>query len=149
VAEQLGFEVLSDRGVELDGVMYHSAMLDFGPASVDGWLSDIAAAELGIHHCQVLLDVEARELVLEEGRVALTPLEFGVMQYLVGRQGKAVSRSELLRDVWGTCYEGGSNVVDAVVRSVRRKLGRQAARIETVTGVGYRLRPRQGGELGF
>lgn len=72
VAERLGFEVLSDRGVELDGVMYHSAMLDFGPASVDGWLSDIAAAELGIHHAQELLDVGARELVLEEGRVALT-----------------------------------------------------------------------------
>ncbi len=62
------------------------------------------------------------------------------------RQGKAVSRSELLQEVWETRYEGGSNVVDAVVRSVRRKLGSQASRLETVTGVGYRLRPHQGGE---
>ncbi|MBS9402625.1 winged helix-turn-helix domain-containing protein [Halomonas sp. TRM85114] len=142
VAERLGFEVLSDREVDLNGVTYHSVVLDFGPASVDGWLSDIAAAELGIHHGQELLDVEARELVLEEDRVALTPLEFGVTRYLAARQGKAVSRSELLHNVWGTRYEGGSNVVDAVVHSLRGKLGSQASRIETVTGVGYRLRPR-------
>ncbi|WP_227842058.1 winged helix-turn-helix domain-containing protein [Vreelandella zhuhanensis] len=53
---------------------------------------------------------------------------------------KAVSRSELLQHVWGTSYQGGSNVVDAVERTLRRKLGSQAARIETLTGVGYRLR---------
>ena len=127
--------------VVLDGRRYHSAVLDFGPASVDGWLADLAAAELGVRRGNELLDPDARELVLETGRVALTPLEFGVMRYLNAREGKAVSRSELLRDVWGTRYEGGSNVVDAVVRTLRKKLGDQAARVETVSGVGYRLRP--------
>ncbi|MBL3556493.1 MULTISPECIES: winged helix-turn-helix domain-containing protein [Marinobacter] len=140
VARRLGFEVLADRAVVMDGRVYHSAVLDFGPASVDGWLADLAAAELGVEREHGLLDVDARELVLDERRVALTPLEFGVMRYLVARRGKAVSRSELLRDVWGTSYEGGSNVVDAVVRTLRRKLGAHASRIETVTGVGYRLR---------
>lgn len=140
VARRLGFEVLTERDVELDGSRYHSAMLDFGPASVDGWLADVAAAELGIRRGPELLDMEARELVLAEGRVALTPLEFGVMHHLVAQQGKAVSRTALLRDVWGTTYEGGSNVVDAVMRTLRRKLGYQATRVETVTGVGYRLK---------
>ena len=141
VARRLGFEVLEDHTVVLDGRRYHSAVLDFGPASVDGWLADLAAAELGVRRGNELLDPDARELVLETGRVALTPLEFGVMRYLNAREGKAVSRSELLRDVWGTRYEGGSNVVDAVVRTLRKKLGDQAARVETVSGVGYRLRP--------
>ncbi|MEP1213623.1 MAG: winged helix-turn-helix domain-containing protein [Marinobacter sp.] len=140
VARRLGFEVLADRMVVLDGHQYHTAVLDFGPASVDGWLADLAAAELGVEQEAGLLDVDARELMLNEGRVPLTPLEFGVMRYLEARQGKVVSRSELLRDVWGTRYEGGSNVVDAVVRTLRRKLGGQADRVETVTGVGYRLR---------
>ncbi|MDX1556330.1 MAG: winged helix-turn-helix domain-containing protein, partial [Xanthomonadales bacterium] len=139
VARRLGFEVLADR-VVVDGRVYHSAVLDFGPASVDGWLAGLAAAELGVGQEQGVLDVDARELVLDEGRVALTPLEFGVMRYLTARSGKAVSRSELLRDVWGTRYEGGSNVVDAVVRTLRRKLGVHANCIETVTGVGYRWR---------
>ena len=140
VAQRLGFEVLAGCEVELDDLCYPSAVLDFGPGSVDGWLAELAAAELGIKCVPALLDVEARQLVLVEGRVALTPLEFGVMRYLVEHQGKAVSRRELLQHVWGTRYQGGSNVVDAVVRTLRRKLGSQSARVETLTGVGYRLR---------
>ncbi|MFJ5539469.1 winged helix-turn-helix domain-containing protein [Vreelandella titanicae] len=140
VAQRLGFEVLGGWEVELDGFCYPSAVLDFGPASVDGWLAELAAAELGIKRDPALLDVEARQLMLAEGSVALTPLEFGVMRYLVEHQGKAVSRRELLQHVWGTRYQGGSNVVDAIVRTLRRKLGSQSARIETLTGVGYRLR---------
>jgi hypothetical protein len=85
VAQRLGFEVLTGYEVELEGTVYHSAMLDFGPASVDGWLADLAAAELGVQRDPELLDVEARELVLEDRRVGLTRLEFGVMHYLAAR----------------------------------------------------------------
>ncbi|WP_404366863.1 winged helix-turn-helix domain-containing protein [Marinobacter sp.] len=140
VAQRLGLEILAGREVELDGVTYPSAVLDFGPNSVDGWLADLAAAELGVKRPPGILDMESRELMLAEGPVALTPLEFGVMRRLVERQGRIVSRTELLRDVWGTSYQGGSNVVDAVMRTLRRKLGPESIRIETVTGVGYRLR---------
>lgn len=140
VAGRLGFEGLTEPAATLDDRPYPSAVLDFGPGSVDGWLAGLAAAELGVHGPSRLLDLEARELVLEKGRVSLTPLEFGVMRHLLERRDKAVSRSELLRDVWGTRYEGGSNVVDAVVRGLRRKLGKQTTSIETITGVGYRLR---------
>lgn len=49
-------------------------------------------------------------------------------------------RADLLRKVWGTSYDGGSNTVDVVIRSLRRKLGAIADRIETVRGVGYRLK---------
>ncbi|MFQ5525229.1 MAG: protein kinase [Thermoanaerobaculia bacterium] len=48
VATELGFVPLSDRDVELSGTVFRSAMLDFGSQSVDGWLADLAAAELGI-----------------------------------------------------------------------------------------------------
>jgi hypothetical protein len=47
-ATQLGFKPFADLGVELDGSFYHTAMLDFGPASVDGWLAWLAADELGL-----------------------------------------------------------------------------------------------------
>ena len=73
-------------------------------------------------------------------RVALTPLEFGLFSHLRQCEGKAVSRQELLQEVLGTDYAGGSNVVDAVVRSLRRKLGGAASVVETVRGSGYRLR---------
>lgn len=143
VATTLGFRVLEQCEVELDGHTYHSAVLDFGPASVDGWLSDLAAAELGIPRAESELDDQAHELLLDGQRIALTPLESGVMQHLLACQGRAITRSELLREVWGTSYEGGSNVVDTVVRGLRQKLGLSSGRIETVRGVGYRLRDRE------
>ena len=71
----------------------------------------------------------------------LTPLEFGVLRHLSGRVGRTVSRQELVRDVWGTTFTGGSNVVDVVVRSLRGKLGDGAPCIQTVRGSGYRLAP--------
>jgi hypothetical protein len=118
---------------------YTCVWLDFGPDSVDGWLARLAAVELGIQP-EELLDAENRELVLDDRRVPLTPLEFGVLQHLLGCKGKAVSRATLIADVWGHTYVGGSNVVDVIVRSLRRKLGPKASAIETVRGVGYRLR---------
>jgi hypothetical protein len=88
----------------------------------------------------VALDVDAHELVVDGQPIGLTQLEFGVMQYLVEREGKAVGRGDLLEDVWGYSYDGGSNVVDVVVRALRKKLGVRAATIETVTKIGYRFR---------
>ena len=84
--------------------------------------------------------MDARELVLDGQRVPLTQLEFGVMRYLLDHQGKAASRIALESEVWGDDYHGGSNVLDVVVRSLRKKLIGQAAMIETVHGTGYRLR---------
>jgi DNA-binding response OmpR family regulator len=63
-----------------------------------------------------------------------------VLSTLAAHPAAPVSRADLIRDVWGTRYEGGSNTVDVVIRSLRRKLGTVADRIETVRGVGYRLR---------
>jgi hypothetical protein len=140
-AQNLGFRVLSEAGVQAGGDCYHSAMLDFGPSSVDGWLARLVAAELGVEE-DGLLDCAARELVLDGRRAGLTRLEFGVMEYLQGRVGEAVPRSSLLANVWEQSYDGGGNVVDVVIRGLRKKLGDKASLIETVHGVGYRLRAR-------
>ena len=72
--------------------------------------------------------------------VGLTRLEFGVMEFLYQRAGEAVPRSSLLANVWEQSFEGGGNVVDVVIRALRKKLGDRASLIETVHGVGYRLR---------
>ncbi|GAA0625042.1 winged helix-turn-helix domain-containing protein [Halomonas beimenensis] len=140
VASTLGFRHLSTHDVRLDGRAHATAVLDFGAGSVDGWLARLAAAELGLGTGEPL-DRQARELALADGqRLPLTPLEFGLFGYLVDREGEAVSRERLLREVWHSDYTGWSNKVDAVVAGLRRKLGPQAGCIETVTGVGYRYR---------
>jgi hypothetical protein len=142
VAQGLGFQVLPGRTVQTDGDSYSTAMLDFGPSSVDGWLARLVAAELGVEDGG-LLDCAARELALNGRRVGLTKLEFGVMEYLHRHAGQAVPRIALLEKVWEQNYDGGSNVVDVVIRALRKKLGDRASVIETVQGVGYRLRREQ------
>jgi DNA-binding winged helix-turn-helix (wHTH) protein len=133
----LGFVALPDA-VQMDGVSYHTIQLDFGPSSVDGWLTKLAARELLITEDSILDPVE-RQLVVGGRRVDLTRLEFELFNYLYQQRGKVVDRSDLLRDVWGYSHVG-SNVIDTVVRSLRKKLGDQASMIETVRGRGYRLR---------
>lgn len=140
VVEKLGFRPIAESGMDVGGVEYTSVVLDFGPGSVDGWLAGLVGAELGIGE-EPSPDAAARELTVHGERVALTPLEFGLFNHLRQCEGKAVSRGDLLREVWGTEFTGGSNVVDAVVRSLRRKLGTAAPAIETVRGSGYRLAP--------
>ena len=137
--ERVGFHELTDALVSLDGHPYRSVLLDFGPGSVDGWLAGLVANELAAADA-LLLDAGAREVIVDGQRRPLTPLEFDLLCYLMEREGQAVSRSALLDDVWHDTYQGGSNVVDVVVRSLRQKLGRRAATIETVTRVGYRFR---------
>jgi hypothetical protein len=138
VVEKLGFRPLPGGAAMLDGVEYTSVVLDFGSGSVDGWLARLVAAELGIAE-EPELDSVAREVFVQGERVSLTPLEFGLLDHLREREGRAVARRELLAEVWGTTFVGGSNVVDAVVRSLRRKLGPAAPAVETVRGCGYRL----------
>lgn len=137
VAQRLGFQPLVQAEIKLDGVSYHTLMLDFGPSSVDGWLAGLVANELGVER-EGLLDIDAHELVLGCERIKLTKMEFDVFSYLYRHEGKAVTRASLIENVWGYKYTG-SNVVDATVRSLRKKLGAKASSIETIRGSGYRF----------
>ena len=138
VATELGFRPL-DFAIDMDGAQYSSAALDFGPASVDGWLTRLLAAELGVTDAATL-DDQSHELVTGERRIALSEREYDVIRYLWDHEGQVVDRAELLDEVWDGEYDGGSNVVDVVIRGLRRKLADQASMIETLRGQGYRLR---------
>lgn len=138
IVTQLGFRPL-DAVVELDGAPNYTAVLDFGPESVDGWLTGLVGAELGVTDT-VTLDEASREVVAGDRRIALSPLEFGVLRYLWAHEGNVIDRAALLEACWEADYDGGSNVVDVVMRGLRRKLGDRAAMIETLRGKGYRFR---------
>lgn len=137
---RLGFRPLGevDGSAQIDGQTYTSVGLDFGPESVDGWLAGLVAAELGIA-AEVVVDAAAREIRLDGQTIQLTPLEFGVLECLQRHEGRPVTRATLLDEVWGYRSDVGSNVVDAVVRRLREKLGETGGSLETVRGSGYRL----------
>lgn len=85
-----------------------------------------------------LFDEKNRCLTIDGRNIPLTPLEFGVLRHLVAKQGQVVSRDELLQEVWNQAFEG-SNKIDAVISSLRKKLLMWSASIQTVTGHGYRF----------
>jgi two-component system, OmpR family, response regulator len=88
------------------------------------------------------LDPSSRGVTRRGEKIQLTPKEFGVLEYLMRHPGEAVSRTQLLEHVWDFAFDGDSNVVDVFVRLVRRKVDEPFGErsIETVRGVGYRLR---------
>jgi DNA-binding response OmpR family regulator len=85
------------------------------------------------------VDVVAHELRVDGTPVEVTPTEFALAAALARRAGAAYSREQLLADVWQTSWTGSTKTVDVHVAALRRKLG-PAVPIETVRGIGYRLR---------
>lgn len=71
----------------------------------------------------------------------LTELELGVLRYLVAHPNEVVTRDSLLNGVWGIAYTGSTRTLDTRIASLRKKLGTEAGKIETVHGSGYRYRP--------
>ena len=86
------------------------------------------------------LDVAGHRLYVDGAEVALTATEFRLLERLLASPGRVLTRSTLLADAWGYSSDVDSRTVDTHVRRLRRKLGPEADRIETVIGVGYRLR---------
>jgi hypothetical protein len=136
VLSALGFTAPESLGPGVGGVGIGTIMLDFGPRGVLGWLAGLVDAQFT--EAVSPFDIDARALRTATGTIPLTKLEFGVMGYLDAHTGRVVTRDELLHNVWGQSF-GGSNVVDAVVKSLLRKLGPLGRPLETVIGHGYRF----------
>ncbi len=91
---------------------------------------------------RVRLDEEAR-LAWKDGQpLDLTPIEFDLLQTLMGHHGRALSREQLIEQVWGYDYYGDDRVVDVHIGRLRKKVEddpAQPALIATVWGAGYRF----------
>ena len=93
------------------------------------------------------VDLKAHEAHCASARLDLTPREFDLLAFLARHPGRALSRDELLRKVWGYDYVGETRTVDVHVRRLRAKLGEHHVLIETVLGAGYKLAsPARGGD---
>jgi two-component system, OmpR family, copper resistance phosphate regulon response regulator CusR len=84
------------------------------------------------------LDLRTRRAKVGDRNVELTAREFGLLEAFLRHPDQVLSREQLLSQVWGYFFDPGTNVVNVYVASLRKKLG--ADKIETVRGMGYRLR---------
>jgi DNA-binding response OmpR family regulator len=92
-----------------------------------------------VHIGPVTLDLDARRVTIGEAEISLTRKEFDLLAALARRPGAVVTREQLLADVWQTTWQGNLHTVEVHVASLRGKLG-DPALVQTVRGVGYRLR---------
>jgi two-component system response regulator RegX3 len=93
-----------------------------------------ATLELG----PLVVDTRSRRVTLDGSEVLLTPKEFDLLALLSSDPGAVVPRARILEEVWQTTWFGSSKTVDVHVAALRKKLG-DAAWIETVRGIGFRL----------
>ena len=89
----------------------------------------------------LVLDPASRTCTRGDVRIRLTPREFGLLEYLLRYHDQVLTKSQILDHVWGSEYEGSSNVVEVYVGYLRRKIDKPFATqtILTVPGVGYRV----------
>ncbi len=86
------------------------------------------------------LDLEAHQASVSGVKIDLAPLEYRVLETLLERRGRVQTRRQLLQAAWDTSARIETRTVDMHVARLRSKLGEAGAMIETVRGIGYRLR---------
>ncbi len=79
----------------------------------------------------------AKRMIMADGkRIDITSREFDILLFFIRHKGQAISREQLLNQVWGTDYYGNDRIVDNYIKNIRRKLPKLT--IETIYGYGYR-----------
>lgn len=98
----------------------------------------------GILRCgRIRVDTERHRVEVDGKEIQLTVLELRLLSCLLERAGRVQTRDVLLSDVWGLDADVETRTVDAHVKRLRRKLGAAGDCVETVRGVGYRVREEE------
>lgn len=99
--------------------------------------ADDPAAHTAVRSAGVVIDEGNFTARVQNRTLDLTYKEFELLHYLAANPGRVFTREQLLSEVWGTDYFGGTRTVDVHVRRLRAKLGEHEGLISTVRGVGY------------
>ena len=101
------------------------------------------ASDTVLRVADLVVDRPRREVTVDGRSVELTALEFAILEALARDPGVVLTRQQLLDAVWGVDFVGDEHVLEVHVGNLRHKLGDEPASaryVETVRGIGYRLR---------
>jgi two-component system OmpR family response regulator len=96
-------------------------------------------AGLELVHGRLRLDVAARRLFFDDQAIELPARELALIELLLARQGRVVSKEQMIDHLFGFGDDVGSNAIEVYVHRVRRKLEPLGIEIRTVRGMGYLL----------
>lgn len=88
----------------------------------------------------IRMDVKKHEVTVEGNIVQLTLKEYEMLRRLMENPNVVLTRDQLLEEIWGYDFDGETRTVDVHIRTLRQKLGAAGETIETVRGVGYRIK---------
>ena len=87
----------------------------------------------------IKIDVTKKQAYVDDEEIALTPLEFDFLKYLIQKNNQAISREELLKEVWKIAYDIDKRATDDTVKRLRRKIADSNVEIKTVWGYGFKM----------
>lgn len=85
------------------------------------------------------MDDKAHDVFVDDNKVYLTPKEYDLLKYFVMNKNIALSREQLLTNVWGYDFYGDDRTIDTHVKTLRKNLDNYGAYIKTVRGIGYKF----------
>lgn len=85
------------------------------------------------------VDFTARKVFIQDKEVEMSPKEYVLLFYLIKNQGIALTREQLIHDVWGYDFYGDDRTLDTHIKLLRKSLGEYNTLIVTLRGVGYRF----------
>jgi DNA-binding response OmpR family regulator len=104
-----------------------------------GGQSDPAVLENILKVADLTVDALRREVKVGEVQIEVRTQEFDLLYTLAQHTGIVLSRDQLLNLAWGYDYFGNTRTVDVHIGHLRKKLGNSSVKIETITGIGYKL----------
>lgn len=103
-------------------------------------VSNTSLHESSIHYKDIAMDIDRHTVSIAEESLELTYSEFKLLQLLISRPGKVFSRSQIIEKLNGIDYIATERSVDVQVVGLRKKIGKYKGYLETVRGVGYRIK---------
>lgn len=141
--------VLSARGEEYDKLTGFDIGIDdyvtkpFSPKELMARVKAIlkrTMREVSVFKCgSITIDDKAHEVTIDNEVIYLTPKEYDLLKYFISNKNIALSREQLLSNVWGYDFFGDDRTIDTHVKTLRRNLGTYGDYIKTVRGVGYKF----------
>lgn len=140
--------ILSARGEEYDKLSGFDLGIDdyltkpFSPKELMARIKAILSRTQGIQDIYTYHDLEINYLShtvkIEKKQINITPKEYDILVYLVHNKNIAISREQLLSNVWGYDFFGEDRTVDTHIKMLRNNLGKYRDHIITIRGLGYK-----------
>ncbi len=143
------FIMLSARGEEYDKLIGFELGIDdyvtkpFSPrelvARVKAILKRTSNDNNNLVFNGLVIDDKAHDVFVNEEKINLTPKEYELLKYLVSNKNIALSREQLLTNIWGYDFYGDDRTIDTHIKTLRNNLGEYRKYIVTVRGMGYKF----------